>query len=162
MSDNEQLIRQCSDTPPAELLRGIEQFNASEYFECHETLEALWLVERARIREALNSPAYRSNVTKPGTSGYAYCDQLYKGILQVGVGCLHLLRGNYRGATIKLQSGADYLEPFAPRCMGVEVARLIADARRLRAELVARGPERLAEVDRALLPRVHLTAHQAE
>jgi hypothetical protein len=46
--------------------------------------------------------------------------------------------------------------------MGVEVARLIADARRLRAELVAHGPERLAEVDRALLPQVHFTANQAE
>ena len=128
----------CGEPPSRELLHAIEQFNAREYFECHETLEAIWIAEPGPIRT------------------------LYKGILQVGVGCLHLLRGNYRGATIKLQSGADYLEPFAPRCMGVEVARLIADARRLRAELVARGPERLAEVDRALLPRVHRTANQTE
>ncbi len=128
----------CGEPPSRELLHAVEQFNAREYFECHETLEAIWIAEPGPIRT------------------------LYKGILQVGVGCLHLLRGNYRGATIKLQSGADYLEPFVPRCMGVEVARLIADARRLRAELVACGPERLAEVDRALLPQVHLTAHQAE
>ncbi len=128
----------CGEPPSRELLHAVEQFNAREYFECHETLEAIWIVEPGPIRT------------------------LYKGILQVGVGCLHLLRGNYRGATIKLQSGADYLEPFAPRCMGVEVARLIADARRLRAELVAHGPERLAEVDRALLPQVHFTANQAE
>ena len=132
------LAARCGEPPSRELLHAVEQFNAREYFECHETLEAIWIAEPGPIRT------------------------LYKGILQVGVGCLHLLRGNYRGATIKLQSGADYLEPFAARCMGVEVARLIADARRLRTELVARGPERLAEVDRALLPQVHFTANQVE
>jgi len=122
----------CGDAPPDGLLLGVAQFNRREYFECHETLEAVWNAEPGPIRV------------------------LYKGILQVGVGCYHLLRGNYRGAVIKLQSGADYLEPYAPRCMRVEVGQLIADARRLRAEVVARGPERLAEVDRTLLPIIRL------
>ena len=132
------LIARCQEPPPAELLRGIEQFNQREYFECHETLEALWNSERETIRV------------------------LAKGILQVGVGCYHLLRGNYRGALLKLASGADYLEAFAPRCRRVEVARLISDARRLRAEVVALGPERLGEVDRALLPIIHLSDTEHE
>jgi len=122
----------CGDAPPAGLLLGVAQFNRREYFECHETLETVWNEEPEPIRV------------------------LYKGILQVGVGCYHLLRGNYRGAVIKLQTGADYLEPYAPRCMRVEVGRLIGDARRLRAEVVARGPDRLADVDRALLPIIRL------
>ena len=124
----------CGDPPPVGLRHGIEQFNRREYFECHETLEGIWNEEPGPVRI------------------------LYKGILQVGVGCYHLLRHNYRGAIVKLQSGADYLEPFAPRCMGVDVARLIADARRLRATLVALGPERFTEVDLALLPRVSLVS----
>lgn len=123
----------CGEPPSAGLLRAIEQFNRREYLECHETLEALWNAEPGPIRS------------------------LYKSILQVGVGCHHLLRKNYRGAIGKLRSGADYLEPFAPRCMGVEVGRLIADARRLRAELVALGPERFLEVDLELLPEVRRT-----
>ena len=127
------LVARCHEPPPAELLHGIEQFNQREYFECHETLEALWNSEPGTIRV------------------------LAKGILQVGVGCYHLLRGNYRGALLKLESGADYLGPFAPRCRQVEVARLISDARRLRAEVVALGPERLGEVDRALLPIIRLS-----
>jgi predicted metal-dependent hydrolase len=118
----------------AGLLHGIEQFNRREYFECHETLEAIWNAEPSPIR------------------------LLYKGMLQVAVGCHHLLRNNYRGALSKLQSGADYLEPFAPRCMGVEVGQLIADTRRLRAELVALGPERFLKVDLELLPEVRLTS----
>jgi uncharacterized protein len=130
--DEEDVARRCGEAPSPVLLRGIEQFNRREYFECHETLELIWRAEPGPIRT------------------------LYKGILQVGVGCYHLLRHNYRGATIKLQSGADYLEPFASRCMGVEVGRLIADARRLRAQLVALGPERFEEVDLALLPIVRV------
>jgi len=122
----------CDEPPSRELLHGIEQFNAREYFECHETLENIWKVEPGPIRT------------------------LYKGILQVGVGCYHLLRANYKGATIKLQSGADYLEPYSPRCMGVEVGQLIADARVLRARLVELGPEHFREVDLALLPQVKL------
>lgn len=124
----------CAEPPGPGLLKGIEQFNRREYFECHETLEAVWNAEPEPVRT------------------------LYKGILQIGVGCYHLLRHNYRGATLKLQTGADYLEPFAPRCMGVEVEQLIADARQLRSVVVELGPERTGEVDPTLLPQVHLTA----
>jgi predicted metal-dependent hydrolase len=122
----------CGEPPSPGLIHAIAQFNSREFFECHETLEAIWNAEPGPIRV------------------------LYKGILQVGVGCYHLLRRNYRGALMKLQSGADYLEPFAPRCMGVEVARLITDARRLRAALVALGPERFLEVEVDLIPTVYL------
>lgn len=124
----------CDEPPSAELLVAVAQFNAREYFECHETLEALWNAEPEVIRT------------------------LYKGVLQVGVGCYHLLRGNYRGATLKLQTGADYLEPFAPHCLGLDVAGLVADAHHLRAAIVAAGPERLADVDLALLPHLQVTS----
>jgi predicted metal-dependent hydrolase len=131
------LIERCSDPPPPELLLGIEQFNQREYFECHETLEALWNREPGTIRV------------------------LAKGILQVGVGCYHLLRGNHRGALLRLASGADYLEPFAPRCRHVDVAQLIADAWRLHAEVTALGPERLGEIDHSLLPIIRLASDAA-
>lgn len=124
----------CAEPPSIGLLRAVEQFNHREYFECHETLENIWNAEPDPVRT------------------------LYKGILQVGVGCYHLLRRNYRGAALKLQTGADYLEPFAPRCQGIEVGQLIADARRLRAAIIALGPERIAETDLALLPLIKLTA----
>jgi predicted metal-dependent hydrolase len=120
----------CAEPPTAALRLAVEQFNTREFFECHETLEALWNAEPGPLRI------------------------LFKGILQVGVGCHHLLRGNYRGALIKLQTGADYLEPYRPRCLGVDVEALIAAARRLRAAVLAAGADHLAEVDCALLPLV--------
>jgi predicted metal-dependent hydrolase len=36
-------------------LRGIEQFNRREYFECHETLELIWNAEPCPIRTLYNS-----------------------------------------------------------------------------------------------------------
>ena len=151
-------LPRCALPPPAALLRGIAQFNQREYFECHETLEELWNVERAEARRA-GAPTRQRN----GRVGYVgYCDDLYKGILQVGVGCYHLLRGNARGALLKLQSGAEYLELFSPRCQGVEVAQLIADARRLHAAITALGPAgRLDDVDRGLLPIVRIAGEKS-
>src|SRR4051812_18903953 len=91
-------VRSTADVPPAALRAGIEQFNRGEYFECHETLKALWLAEPTPLR------------------------RLYQGILQVGVALHHLRAGNYRGASGLLARGIGYLEPFAPRCLGVDVA----------------------------------------
>ncbi|MBA3823901.1 MAG: DUF309 domain-containing protein [Ktedonobacterales bacterium] len=131
MLTDEDCLR-CADAPDPLLLAGVRLFNAHHYFECHEVLETAWNAEHAAIRV------------------------LYKGILQVGVGCYHLLRGNYRGAVIKLASGADYLEPFAPICMTVDVAHLISAARSLREVVVAAGPDAVASFDHDLLPTIHL------
>ncbi len=122
----------CDEPAPPELRLAVAQFNAHDFFECHETLEALWNAEAGPRRI------------------------LYKGILQVAVGCYHLLRGNFRGALIKLQTGADYLVPFEPACLGVDVSALIAAARNLRQRLVELGPQRIREVDTDRIPVLRL------
>ncbi len=55
----------CHHPPPQELTRAIEQLNAGELFEQHETLELLWRATREPVRD------------------------LYHGILQIGVGLYH-------------------------------------------------------------------------
>jgi predicted metal-dependent hydrolase len=123
----------CDDPPPAALLAGIEQFNQGEYFECHETLEAIWMREPGTIR------------------------RLYQGILQIGVGLYHLRNGNYRGTLNLLGSGTAYLEPFAPHCMGVQLDALLAAARALRDQVAALGPTGFHAVDPAGFPQIHVT-----
>lgn len=124
----------CDAPPSPGLLAGIAQFNAGDYWECHETLEDLWRPEPDHIR------------------------YLYQGILQVGVGFYHLRRGNWRGAVNKLRGGLAYLAPSAPTCQGVNVARLRAEAGAVLAALERLGPARLAEYDAGALPIVHLLA----
>src|SRR5437867_9271432 len=124
----------CDEPAPPELIRGIAQFNAGEFFEQHETLELLWRDTRTPVRG------------------------LYHGILQVGVGFHHWRNGNFHGASTLLEEGIDRLRPFAPRCHGVEVDELIADATAARERLIALGAEGMRRVDIAwMAPRIRFT-----
>jgi predicted metal-dependent hydrolase len=121
----------CDDAPPEALLHGIEEFNRQEFFEQHETIEAIWIHEADEVR------------------------YLYQGILQVGVGFHHWRRGNWRGAVAKLGHGLAKLEPYRPACMTIDVERLVRETTALRAELEARGPRVLTTFPPPRLPRVH-------
>jgi uncharacterized protein len=124
----------CDDPAPPELIHGIEQFNAGEFFEQHETLELLWRDTRAPIRG------------------------LYHGILQVGVGFHHWRNGNFHGASTLLEEGIERLRPFAPQCQGVDVSALIADAIAARDRLIAAGAEGMRSVDiTSVAPRIRFT-----
>lgn len=124
----------CGEAPPAELLKGIHEFNTGEFFEQHETLELLWRATEDDIR------------------------YLYQGILLVGVGFYHLGRDNHHGAQAKLAAGIEMLGWFAPTCQGIDVASLIAHAERCLALVRELGPERLGAFDRSLIPRIRLLA----
>ena len=105
-------------------------FNAEEFFEQHEVLEDLWRAEPGPIRE------------------------LYQGILQVGVGCYHLQRGNHHGAVTLLDRGLARLATVAPDACGIDVVGLVLQTRRLRRRIEELGPERIDQVDRAYLPKI--------
>src|SRR3954468_15674673 len=119
--------RRCSESPPARLRRGIEQFNRGQFYEQHETLEEEWLAERDPVR------------------------YLYQGILQIGVAFGPRPAGTPAGARALWQRGISYLEPFRGGCMNVDVDRLVAATERCIDELERGGIEHF---DRALIPRV--------
>lgn len=128
---DEPVRARCDEPAPPELVRGIEQFNAGEFFEQHETLELLWRDTRTPVRG------------------------LYHGILQIGVGFHHWRNGNFHGASVLLEEGIERLRPFAPRCQGVDVAALLADAAAARERLIALGADRMKEIDvNEIAPRV--------
>jgi len=122
----------CEEPPPPALLEGIAQFNRGLFVEQHETLELLWRAEGRGVR------------------------LLYQGILQIGVAFHHLQRGNHHGTVYMLTRGSGYLRPFAPRCQGVDVARLLDDAAAALREVERLGPDRLGDFDPRLVPIVRL------
>ena len=83
--------------------RGIDLFNHGLYWEAHEAWEEAWTPDR-------HGP----------DRGF------YKGLIQVAAGCLHYRRRNRRGAVNKWRSGADYLRPYLPCHMEVELSPLVA------------------------------------
>jgi len=82
--------------------------------------------------------------------------RLYQGILQIGVAFHHLRRRNHHGTVYMLTRGARYLESFAPQCQGVDVGTLLKDAAAALAEVERLGPDRLADFDWRLAPKVRL------
>ena len=84
-----------------DLWQGIDQFNRGDFYDCHDTLEAIWMV--APIPE------------KP----------FFQGILQLAVALYHLSNHNWRGAAILLGEGMRRLEPFEPDYCEVNVSDLL-------------------------------------
>jgi hypothetical protein len=124
----------CAKAAPPQLLQAIDEFNAGEFFEQHETLELLWRATPGELR------------------------YLYEGILQVGVGMHHLFKNrNFHGAAVKLDHGIRLLSAFPAVCHDVDVARLRRDALAARDALIALGPDGLERFPRELTPRVHFS-----
>ncbi|HXG36251.1 MAG TPA: DUF309 domain-containing protein [Dehalococcoidia bacterium] len=113
-------------------LEGIRQFNSWRFYECHETLEDLWLAEQTEL------------------------SAFYQGIIKLAAGFHHLLRSNQRGALLLWEGGLRLLEPFRPLCLGVDVDKLLKETRRCYEAVEALGPERIHEFDRSLIPAIVL------
>jgi predicted metal-dependent hydrolase len=62
----------------------------------------------------------------------------YKGLIQVAAGCLHYSRRNRRGAINKWRTGADYLRPYLPAHLGVQLAPLVTAVDQFLAEMQPR------------------------
>ena len=115
---------------PELVLKGIEEFNRGEFYECHEYLEDAWREESRQVR------------------------YLYQGSLQIGVGFYHQENGNWRGATGLLKSGVARLEEFEPETLGLDVTRLVRESEWCLRELEELGRERVREFDRSKVPKV--------
>ena len=125
--------REAPEEIPELVLKGIEEFNKGEFYECHEYLEEAWMREPRRVRF------------------------LYQGILQVGVGFYHLQNGNWRGATGLLRNGTIRLKEFEPVTLGIDVARLVRECERCLKELEELGRDRVGEFDQTKVPKVEWT-----
>lgn len=104
-----ELARQSALPLPEAAAHGVALFNAGHFFEQHEALEAAWRAEPGPVRA------------------------LYQGILQTGVGLLHLQRNNLIGARKVFERAARHLAPLPAVCQGVDVAALRADLDRVMA-----------------------------
>ena len=124
------LTKRAPEGLPDLVLKGIEEFNRGEFYECHEYLEEAWMQEPRRVRF------------------------LYQGILQIGVGFYHQQNGNWRGATGLLRNGTVRLKEFEPETLGIDVAKLVWECERCLRELEELGRARVGEFDRSRVPKV--------
>lgn len=104
-----------------EFWQAVKQFNQGEFYNCHDTLEALWM-----------EAAYPTR-------------NFYQGILQIAVACYHLGNQNWRGAVILLGEGISRLQSYQPTHAGIDVAQLIDQSAQLLTDLQQAGPDKVAD-----------------
>ncbi|NEQ19424.1 MAG: DUF309 domain-containing protein [Microcoleus sp. SIO2G3] len=127
---------------PDEFWQGVEQFNAGQYYACHDTLEALW-IEAAEPEKTF-----------------------YQGILQIAVALYHLSNHNLRGAMILLGEGSNRLRRYPSEYGGIDVDEVLSQSAALLTAL-QQTPENIAAFnlgqDRTLpLPRIIPVNHEKE
>ena len=102
---------------PAEFWQGVEQFNAGEYYACHDTLEAIWI-------EAPEADK-----------------KFYQGILQIAVALYHLGNKNLRGAVILLGEGSNRLRAYPGDYAQLDISDFIQQAIDLLTDLQTHDPQ---------------------
>ncbi len=85
------------------LQQGIHLFNHSEFFECHEVLEAAWTPEINPRRLFLQS------------------------LIHFAVGFYHHQQNNQIGALLQLRKGVAKLTPYLPARESIDTARLLKE-----------------------------------
>ena len=113
------------------LAKGVVEFNAGFFFECHDTLEEVWSGVRGPARE------------------------FFQGLIQVSVGFYHFGNGNRGGASTMLERGLKRLARYPDRYCGVELHALRGEVADWRARIEASEafPDELAR-----LPKYRLEA----
>jgi predicted metal-dependent hydrolase len=86
-------------------LKGIEEFNQGLFFECHETLEEIWLEERGEDR------------------------LFYQGLIQIAAGYFKLQQGVPAGAVKLWRMGLEKLALYGASYEGIELNSLNASVR---------------------------------
>ncbi|HXG52948.1 MAG TPA: DUF309 domain-containing protein [candidate division Zixibacteria bacterium] len=91
------------------LLKGIDEFNRQLFFECHETLEAIWLEHHGEDRA------------------------FYQGIIQIAAGYFKWQQGVPAGALKLWRAGLEKIAAYGPAHLGIDLDSL---ARQVRRDLV--------------------------
>ena len=113
-------------------LKGINEFNQGLFFECHETLEEIWLEEHGEER------------------------RFYQGIIQIAAGYFKWEQGVPAGAIKLWHSGLEKLSPYPPAYLGINVESFIRAVKENLTELEAfcQKGEACTRLDIPLLLRV--------
>jgi hypothetical protein len=80
--------------------KGICEFNSGHYFDCHETLEAIWMTFDGTERE------------------------LIQGLIQISVGYFHLSRNNQVGALKLFKRGLLRIDKYPDKTLSIGVQEL--------------------------------------
>jgi predicted metal-dependent hydrolase len=110
------------------LARGISEFNAGAFFECHDTLEEVWHGTRGPARE------------------------FFQGLIQVAVAFYHLGNSNTTGGRSQFQKAMIKLDSYGREYLRVDLDALRSEVREWIRKVDAGEP---LQTSVAELPKIH-------
>ena len=117
---------------PPQLSVAVDRFNAGAFWDCHETLEEVWLDTPYPLRF------------------------FYHSIIKVAVGFHHIGRHNRHGSRVKLSDGVRLLRLFPVVYLGVGTGRLLADVTPWLERVSIEGNVDWAAMDRMARPAIQV------
>src|SRR5712691_6969149 len=112
-------------------LKGIDEFNQQLFFECHETLEEIWLEDHGDDR------------------------MFYQGIIQIAAGYFKWQQGVPAGAIKLWRTGLEKIESYGPVHLGINVEAL-ADAVKHNLAQIEAFQKTSGEPPTLEIPSIHL------
>lgn len=94
-----------------DIQKGIDLFNECDYFSAHDFFEDIWMDCDREERD------------------------FYQGMVQISVGCYHLICGNRNGAKSQLKKGIDKLLKYIPEYNRVNLSELISKLEKILIDL---------------------------
>ncbi len=85
------------------LREGLDLYNAGRFFEAHEVLEDVWLVEEGEDKPFL------------------------QGLIKIAAAFVHFKKGTYQGMWDLLRGGGQLLGPYRPEHRGVELEEFLRE-----------------------------------
>jgi predicted metal-dependent hydrolase len=125
-------MTESADYPPL-YLAGIAHFNVCDFFEAHEAWEELWTEYQGPSRK------------------------FYQGLIQAAVALHHFGNGNIRGSRKLYYSTRNYLEPYRPVHIGLDLEKFLQQFEQCFAEVTASQEDfPQIEIVPDLIPEIHL------
>lgn len=119
------------DSESNELFDGIKLFNDHDYFSAHDFFENMW------------------NETDGNKKLF------FQGLVQISVGCFHIVCGNIKGAASQLSKSKSKLKKFSPEYLNVNVDKLLKDITVIENQIYELRLKKINSIDLNLLPKIN-------
>ena len=113
-----------------DISEGIQLFNNGDYFEAHDYFEDIWVKVHDESR------------------------LFYQGLIQVAVGCYHLICGNYQGSFNQLTKATQKLQSYDDCYHDVNIKKILKDTSAILNLLSSREPNKKLLVNYQDLPKI--------
>ncbi|MCF8259250.1 MAG: DUF309 domain-containing protein [Melioribacteraceae bacterium] len=113
-----------------DIKEGVELFNNEEFFAAHDYFEELWIKAESQNR------------------------LFFQGMVQLAVGCYHLICKNYKGSLSQFTRGISKLEQYPHEYNGVNLGHLLIQIKPFKQQLEYYFEDKVAEVAPVNLPKV--------